>query len=401
MKTNLQSACLRMCVMLLSCLACGLAKANDGVFMVNGSQLMPLQETDVAIAKEVLTITLCDDSTARVDVLYELVNRGPAKTVDVGFVAHAPYDAAEYKINPSCHPFIEDFTVVLNEASLPVNCYITAYNDRKTVDFKPLDMSQWQRYFDLPDEVREKRDAPIYAEALYNAARDSITDYAYVYCFKAHFCEGRNVIHHTYSYVMSYSVGSIFEVPYTLTPAMKWANHQIDDFTLRIKTKNTAKHFVVSRAAFPNGDFTVTEGTGKVRTVRGPWAEDAPFEEIALRNGTVEWHCTNYRTTQNMQIVSADMLIYPMVVEGTYLAGAFYDRTTGGPMDVSMDDAKTDGLDIKRIKRNLPYANRGYVFRDKQLQAYFNKLFWYMPDPQWQMSTDDFTQAEWELVKGK
>ena len=52
----------------------------------------------------------------------------------------------------------------------------------------------------------------------------------------------------------------------------------------------------------------------------------------------------------------------------------------------------------KRILRNLPYANRGYVFKDKTLQAYFNKLWWYMPDPTWQTSTADFTPHEWRLI---
>lgn len=43
-------------------------------------------------------------------------------------------------------------------------------------------------------------------------------------------------IYHTYRYRMSYSIGRTFEVPYWLTPAKRWANHQIDDFTLCIST---------------------------------------------------------------------------------------------------------------------------------------------------------------------
>ena len=33
------------------------AWGNDGVFYVNGNQLVPIQETDIALAKEVLTMT--------------------------------------------------------------------------------------------------------------------------------------------------------------------------------------------------------------------------------------------------------------------------------------------------------------------------------------------------------
>ena len=53
-----------------------LASANDGVYYVSGNQIVPLQETDVAVTKEVLTISIQDDGFARVDVQYEFTNRG-------------------------------------------------------------------------------------------------------------------------------------------------------------------------------------------------------------------------------------------------------------------------------------------------------------------------------------
>ena len=48
--------------------------------------------------------------------------------------------------------------------------------------------------------------------------------------------------------------------------------------------------------------------------------------------------------------------------------------------------------------KNVPFAYRGYVFKDKGLQAYFNKIWWYMPDPSYVPSTDDFTPREWRLL---
>ena len=53
---------------LIACVALSTAWANDGVFFVNGNQLVPVQETDIALTKEVLTISLCDDGYATVDV---------------------------------------------------------------------------------------------------------------------------------------------------------------------------------------------------------------------------------------------------------------------------------------------------------------------------------------------
>ena len=46
------------------------ARANDGVYYMNGNQIVPLTETDITIAKEILTISIGDDGYARVDVQY-------------------------------------------------------------------------------------------------------------------------------------------------------------------------------------------------------------------------------------------------------------------------------------------------------------------------------------------
>ena len=61
------------------------ARANDGVYLGSGNQLIPLQETDITITREVLTLRLLDNGYASVDVLYELDNRGPEKSVLMGF----------------------------------------------------------------------------------------------------------------------------------------------------------------------------------------------------------------------------------------------------------------------------------------------------------------------------
>ena len=98
-----------------------LASANDGVYYVNGNQIVPLQETDIAVTKEVLTITMGNDDFARVDVQYEFTNRGKAKTIDVGFEAQGPYEpGGDSEFNKAGkHPDIFDFTVEMNGAQLP------------------------------------------------------------------------------------------------------------------------------------------------------------------------------------------------------------------------------------------------------------------------------------------
>lgn len=367
----------KMTMLLLCCLSAFAAWANDGVFYVNGNQLVPLHETDISIAKETLTISICDDGFARVDVDYEFMNHGKAKEVDMGFEANAPYNDGD-AMNKECrHPHIHDFTVTMNGEELSYHNAIVA-SSVEGESFQELDMKEWKVSDDLQCELKME-------------GTDSTVMYAFAYLFKAPFKEGLNRVKHTYRYRMSNGVGRAFEIPYWLQPAMRWANHRIDDFTLRIQAKNTAKHFCLENELFEGTPFKVTEGTGKVRTVKR--FDDNEVVEVSLRNGTVEWHGKNFIPSQDITIQAAEILYY---TSDTPKLGSFYDR--GEYFSFWFLDNK----DINpRIMRNLPYANRGYVFKSKDLQKYFSQFWWYMPDKNWQLSTDDFTPSELEYIKTK
>ena len=360
--------------------------ANDGVLFVNGNHLVPVQETDIELNREVLTISLGDDGYATVDVQYVLNNRGNDKTVTMGFEALAPYND-EVAFSPQgIHPYIHDFTVVMNGQKLAyMNAVVVSKYDDEC-DFQPLDLRRWKSY----DEVRMRNGEELPNNSmLYDASMDSLVNFAYAYYFVARFHHGKNTIHHTYRYRMSYGVGRTFEVPYSLMPAMRWANRQIDDFTLRIKATNTVKHFIVEDSLFSREPFVVKEGVGKIRKSK---LYDEFFTEIALRNGTVEWHALNFKPTCNMTIGSADQLCYK-----GFKLGSFYDRSDNyqpGSYMISADKLH----EYRRILTNLPYASRGYVFKDKKLQKYFSQFWWYMPDAQWKPDTSDFTPREWKLI---
>ncbi len=364
------------------------AQGNDGVFYVNGNHLVPIQETDIALAKEVLSIRLCDDGYAEVDVQYELMNNGPAKTVTMGFEAEAPYNDSEAVFSrDGIHPYISDFTVEMNHERLTyLNAVVKTKYD-EACDFIPLDLDRWKSYGEV--KMRNGDDLPHNA-MLYDAQKDSLIDFAYAYYFIARFNPGLNTVHHTYRYRMSYGVGRTFEVPYWLLPALRWANRQIDDFTLRITAPNTAKHFFVADSLFAGSEFVVAEGTGKIKKTRN--FEDL-YIETALRNGTVEWHATNFRPKGNMTIQSAERLHYDDFVLGT-----FYDRSDRyQPGAYLTEQGKTE--ERRRILQNLPYASRGFVFKDRKLRRYFEKFWWYMPDPAWQPDTADFTPRERKLIQ--
>jgi hypothetical protein len=93
-----------------------------------------------------------------------------------------------------------------------------------------------------------------------------------------------------------------------------------------------------------------------------------------------------------MTIQSAERLHYD-----DFKLGTFYDRSDNYLPGSYLLEADKSRQRL-RILKNLPYASRGYVFKDRKLQRYFSQFWWYMPDPSWQADTHDFTPREWRLI---
>ena len=379
--------------------------ANDAVYYVNGSHIVPLRETDITVSKEVLTICIRDDGFARVDVYYEFNNKGKAKTVDMGFEARAPYNSEEDGLKKAGkHPYIYDFIVDMNGTKLPVRNYVIERSDTeegRPSDFMALNLNEWREMVDTDFDYDEG--------SLVNKKTNMTVPFSYAYCFKASFTTGRNVVRHTYRYRMSEAVDKCFSIPYWLTPAMRWANRQIDDFTLRIKAEGTAKQFCIRKdEMWKDGKWTVTEGVGKVHVIKNMDHDEAPCDywEFSLRNGTYEWHGRNFRPTSDMEIASSDeILCHNEMVNGVEeKLGRFYDRRMDKPFPYRWGEDErtresTDGIPNGRIMCNLPYANRGHVFKDQKLQAYFSSLWWYIPDPSWELGSINLTAEEQHMIQ--
>ena len=355
------------------------AKANDGVYYTAGNQLVPLAETDISIKKEILTISLQDDGFAHVDVFYEFFNPGnAAKKVLMGFEADPSYNDDYTFHNDGRHPHIHDFTVEMNGTRLGYKNAVCEQNTPHGV--APLDMSKY--------ELSE------YVTTVHPKDNDTLyIPFSYVYYFDATFTPGLNKIHHTYRYKLSMSVGVCYSLSYKLSPATRWANKQIDDFTLIIKADNTAKHFVVNEKNFADAPWTVSEGVGKQRPRKH---YDDTLREFSLRNGAFTWHKENFHPTEELQLYSADYL-YSFNKDEKF--GSFYDRTDLFGLDWSMDGNKFINEPKNRKKRariahNLPYAHRGLVFKNAEMRKYFTSLWWYMPDPSYVASQADFTAVD-------
>ena len=380
--------------------------ANDAVYFVNGSHLEPIQETDIAVKKEILTINMGNDGFANVEVDYTFFNNGPAKWVTMGFEAMAPYNDGSPLNRKGVHPHIMDFSVVMNGKALDYsNGVVFGTEDMDQLPkevqkarklgqaFVPVDFNHW--YYDEEN-----------SERLYNKETDEYASFAYAYYFKANFNSGENKVRHTYRYRMSYGVNKAFELSYWLLPAMRWANHQIDDFTLRIQVDDCTKHFVIDNAPFEGTPFRVTKGKGKIRKmVVNDFDEESSVVEVVLRDGMLEWHRDNFRTKYDMNIQSADYLSYavdwgkkPMPIY--YDCGPYFNWWENYDQYYSGKGTEKQIKDFTtRIRRNLPYAHRGYVFKDAQLRKIFESQWWYMPDPTWKPTDSSFSPHEQDLIE--
>ena len=405
-------------ILFLLLLLADIIRANDGSYYVSGNQLIPIENANVRIDKEVLTIRLSDDGYAYVDVYYTFFNKGEAGVVKMGFEASDEFMGDGEPVNPDSlhkgHPFIYDFSVEVNGQKQSFQ-NLFAYENVKASKFGSAPEMD---YADFPAEPITENERKAMAESAERLDADlmQIGGYrpkAHVYYFEANFNQGANKVHHTYRYKMGHGFAAAYYLGYWLTPAMRWAGGTIGDFTLRISTEGTAKHFYIKNEKCLKGHaFKVVKGAGKVRLGIDQFKDFVSSKiisneivEVALRDGVVEMHAENFRPTDDLSLISADAL---RVVDefGEHVKyhelGSFYNRDGAFGLIQDMSHVKENGTALeKKILNNLPYANRGLVFQDKELQDFYEKQWWYMPDLSYKASITDFTKFEHRLLEGE
>lgn len=283
-------------------LSCNIATANDGVYFTSGSFLVPVKETDILAKKEILTITICQDGYAVVDVDYTFYNNSSdSKSVTMAFEAQPPYNSGSLLNKDGKHPFISQFTVEMNGAQLQHRNALVAVNFTQDntweSNHQPLDISQWLGVEEAPDSIIP------FENEIYNEALDTAISFAYAYYFDATFRPGENKVHHTYRYKMGYGVGCKFTVPYWLTPVTRWANGQVDDFTMRIKTDGKIEEILLADSLFKGSEFK--SFNPPVYHIKR-WGVSSIFATISDK--PLEWHSANFSPKADMMIESGDVL---------------------------------------------------------------------------------------------
>lgn len=349
--------------------------ANDASFHMSGNQLIPIMETDISVKKEILTIKKISDDELRVTVYYEFMNPKNAKRLLVGFEAASP-DRGRNGVAPQndWHPYITNFTVEMNNLKLPHKITLVADS----------------LYLKNNEIASLTKQEAIEAESQWKESDDE-TRFNYVYYFDANFKPGINTVKHTYTFNLTGGIHYNYAFYYILTAAMRWGNKQIDDFTL-IVDMGDYQDFCIDNAPFGNNVKWALNGTGKIVNKASypfvPYPNEAGNDRTRffIKKGIVEYKALNFRPKDELFLFSSRYYPYEDVTESPFMIYDFW----GDIDDISA--AK------KRLLRNLPFACRGYIFKTPEIQNYYSKQLWYVPDASYKATMESLTQKEQEWV---
>ncbi|UKN02202.1 YARHG domain-containing protein [Paracrocinitomix mangrovi] len=344
--------------------------ANDGVFYAKGNQLIPITESNIKIQKEILQISRAANNSLNISVYYEFFNPGDEKEVLVGFEAESPSGDVDASPKDGKHPYMRDFSVQLNDIVLPYS----------------VSMVDEEVYYANGQFKKPRPESLVYDE------HPNYVDFYYVYHFKAKFKKGLNTIKHNYNFDLSGSVMTAYEFSYVLTAANRWANNQIDDFTL-IVSLGDFQEFCIDRSFFEAAKDWIITGKGRKLDLKGNGEfEIGPVTQFYLQNGNIIFQKKNFKPAGELNLVSWSG--YPE-------KETFDIKSDFLPFDIKQQWKIQEPVDelSKKAIRNLPFARRGYVFKTKELQEFFERQPWYVADANYVSNMDDLTKEEKELVE--
>lgn len=368
--------------------------ANDGAYYASGNQLIPIEETDICITKEVLSIIRKKELTPidgydveyiYVTVDYTFFNQAKnEKEILVGFEAPSPVgDVDGYPVNGR-HPYISDFNVMMNGTSL--NHQTAIVNE--------------EVYF-----INNKIDAKTEEEVIGSDFNANEADFYYVYHFKAKFKPGLNKIVHTYKFTLSTSVMERYNFEYILTAANRWANHQIDDFTLNIEMGDSESFYVYNTFFDEKDKWIITEGR-KMNTINND--NQKIVSQFITYSGSISYKKKNFKPKGELALYALQEFPRLNNIE------SFNYKNHDTPPNVVMASTASAVYDFDslifftarsvdensfKILRNLPFAIKGYVFKTKMIQDYYLTQKWYIPKPEYISDIENLSKEEKEWIK--
>jgi hypothetical protein len=351
------------------------ASANDASYFASGNHIFPLQETDISVKKEVLTIKRIENNKVRITVDYTFHNPTAEKSLLMGFEAKSPSGDVDGNPRNGEHPYIENFSVSLNGKASPHKVSILS----------------------LPDQLENQKKITPYTiedlkkqQTIPKVENSNQVNLIYVYHFPATFASGDTLVKHTYDYAISGAIFTRTSIDYLLTPALRWANKQIDDFTLIIDL-GEFQEYHLSPSFFDNLDQWTTQGRVKIgmENVKNEMTEvTSQMMTVWQHHGSVRFHAKNFQPKGELELFANQFIYNDEILDANTMKFTIADSVWLG--DVKLKDEST-----RNVLKNLPYARRGYVFKNPKLKAFFESQSWYLPDPNYRDSSISDEEKTW------
>ena len=397
--------------------------ANDGAFYMNGNQLIPVNETQVELRKEILIVKRVGRNIL-IDVDYTFFNPGKAKEVLMGFEAPMPRGAAEFQYDQWTmtrnHPYVKEFIVEINGIRIPYKADIVNKRAFNTIgSLAGFPQSQI-------DHLNERNSTAKGSFNVYNRGesrkgedelnyRDFLFEYVYVNYFDAKFNPGINKVHHTYSFPVSGTNDVPLDFQYILTAANRWANGQIDDFTL-IVDMGDFRNYYINQTFFKG---TKNWNDAALLYLCNPFAYDMDVMGMHIGRGH-ENGSLQVRTKEEPLVYKqkdfrpkGELMIWGNHDEYSSMDG-FYEYysvlSDTGVFDIKehqlwysfhnhKDHVKfaKDEFTLQAL-RNFPFAIRGYAFKNRKLRNYYRGYGWYQPDPNCKITAADLPEDELKWI---
>lgn len=411
-------------ILFYSFLCCSVfVNANDGAFYMNGNQLIPVNETQVELRKEILTVKRVGRNIL-IDVDYTFYNPGKSKEVLMGFEAPMPRGAAEFQYDrwtmTRNHPHLNGFIVEINGIRIPYKADIVnkrAFNTIGSLAGFP------QSQIDLLNESKSTSRDMFHGYQMGKSKkgkdqfnyRDFLFEYVFVNYFDAKFNPGINKVHHTYSFPISGTNDVPLDFRYILTAANRWANNQIDDFTLIVDMGDFRDYYI--NQTFFKG--TENWNDAALLYLCNPFADD--MEEMGMHIGRGHENGSLHVRTKEAPLIYQQKDFRPkgeLMIWGShneYSSEQGFYEYYNVLSDTGVFDIKEHSLwyafhhhkdDLRfakdeftlQVLRNFPFAIRGYAFKNRKLRNYYLRYGWYEPDPSLKLIAADLPEKELKWI---
>ncbi len=351
-------------------------RANDGAYFASGNHLIPIEENSIRVKKEILDIVRKGEFIY-VKVDYTFYNPRKAKRLLVGFEAPSPDGDVDGTPVDGGHPYIHDFKVIMNG---------------KRLKYKKAIVTE-ENYF-----KNGKIEAKTFSEVIDDEFNENFPEFYYVYYFNAYFKKGKNKITHTYKFNTSGGIAYDYNFDYILTSVNRWANKQVDDFTLNINMGDSTQ-FDIQNTFCESKDWNVENGR-RIDNYKG--LAEGNSTGFVINTGGISFKKKNFSPNGDLFLESLNDFVLPDCTffdsEKCRLRSDIQKFDTTFNVPIKSVDEKSF-----RILKNLPFAQKGYIFKTKFIQDYYLRQIWYCPNPYYKIQELSDVEKEWqtEVIKNK